>query len=66
MDNQEKPKRKTHTSNEVKKRYSDKTYNRYLLSFRKNEDADIIALIEAEKAKGLSTTEVFRKLIKGD
>lgn len=26
MENQEKPKRKTHTSNEVKKRCNDKTY----------------------------------------
>ena len=61
---EEKKKRKTYTSNEVKKRYNDKTYQRYQLNLRKIEDADLIERIEKEKASGLSTTEAIKKLIK--
>ena len=57
-------KRRTHTSSEVKKRYNDKTYQRYQLTLRKTEDADLIERIENEKASGLSTTEAIKKLIK--
>lgn len=64
IENQEKPKRKTHTSNEVKKRYNDKTYQQYALKLRKLEDADLIARIEAEKAKGFGTTEAIKRLLK--
>lgn len=60
----DKPKRKTFTSSAVKKRYNDKTYKKYITSFRIVEDADIIALVEAEKSKGLQTTEIFRNLIR--
>ena len=61
---EEKKKRKTYTSNEVKKRYNDKTYQRYQLNLRKVEDADLINRIEKEKASGLSTSEAIKKLIK--
>ena len=64
IENQEKPKRKTHTSTEVKKRYNDKTYKSYSLNLRKLEDADLIARIEAEKAKGFGTTEAIKRLLK--
>jgi hypothetical protein len=57
-------KRRTHTSSEVKKRYNDKTYQRYQLTLRKTEDADLIERIEKEKASGLSTSEAIKKLIK--
>lgn len=57
-------KRKTHTSNEVKKRYNDKTYTRFQVSLRKDEDADLIAYIEEQKASGASVTEAIRKLYK--
>jgi plasmid rolling circle replication initiator protein Rep len=57
-------KRKTHTSSEVKKRYNDKTYQRYQLNLRKVEDADLIERIEKEKASGFTTTEAIKKLIK--
>lgn len=57
-------KRKTTTSNEVKQRYIKKTYERYLLTLRKVEDADLINRIEKEKASGLSTSEAIKKLIK--
>jgi hypothetical protein len=61
---EEKKKRKTFTSSEVKERYNKKTYQRYQLTLRKVEDADLIELIEKEKASGLSTSEAIKKLIK--
>ena len=64
IENPEKPKRKTHTSNEVKKRYNDKTYQQYALKLRKVEDADIIAMIDAERAKGYQTSESIKNLIR--
>lgn len=64
IENAEKPKRKTHTSSEVKKRYNDKTYKAYTLNLRKCEDADLIARIEAEKEKGFGTTEAIKRLLK--
>ena len=64
LQNQEKPKRKTHTSNEVKSRYAAKTYNRLMLTLRKAEDADIIAMIDAERAKGYQTSEAIKNLIR--
>lgn len=57
-------KRKTHTSNEVKKRYNQKTYIQYAIKLRKVEDAEIIDLIENEKKKGFGTTDAIKNLIK--
>lgn len=51
------------TSNAAKLRYNTKTYARYELKLRKVEDAELIARIEAEKAKGLSTTEAIKILL---
>lgn len=56
-------KRKTHTSSEVKTRYNKKTYQQYALKLRKTEDAATIEKIEAEKAKGYSTSEAIKNLI---
>ena len=64
MENQEKPKRKTRTSNEVNQRYKKKTYDRRMLTLRKVEDADIIAMIDAERAKGYQTSEAIKNLIR--
>ncbi len=64
MPENEKRKRKTHTSSEVKRRYNKKTYKNYNVNFRYKEDEDIIKLIENEKEKGLSTTEIFRKYVR--
>ena len=61
---EEKKKRKSYTSNEVKKRYNDKTYQRFQLNLRKVEDAELIERIEEEKAKGFSTSEAIKNLIK--
>ena len=60
---QEKPKRKTHTSTEVKERFIKKTYKPYTVNFRKVEDAEVIELVEAEKAKGYGNREAFKRLI---
>ena len=57
-------KRKTYTSSEVKKRYNDKTYTRFQISLRKDEDAELIAYIEQAKQNGESVTEAIRKLYK--
>lgn len=57
-------KRKTHTSTEVKARYNKKTYKNYNLNLRIDNDSDIIAAIENEKASGASTTEAFRRLLR--
>lgn len=65
MEDKTKPKRKTHTSTEVKQRYNKKTYDRITFSLRKTEDADIIDRIEAEKAKGHSTNTAIKNLIRG-
>ena len=64
IENQEKPKRKTHTSNEVILRYQKKTYQQYALKLRKVEDADIIAMIDAVRAKGYQTSEAIKNLIR--
>lgn len=55
--------RKTKTSVEVKQRYIDKTYKRYLLSLRNDTDAALIAKIEALKASGMSANEAVKYLI---
>lgn len=58
-----KPKRKTHTSSEVKARYNKKTYKHYSFALRINQDAEIIEKIENEKQNGLSTAQAIKKLI---
>ena len=45
-------------------RYNKKTYKNYNVNLRVVEDAEIIKLIEDEKAKGANTTEAFRNLLK--
>ena len=55
----EKKKRKTFTSYEVKKRYDVKTYKRYNVALRMDEDADLIQYIDQHKGSE-GTTEIFR------
>ena len=55
-------KRKTTTSTEVKNRWNTKTYKKYQVNFRKEEDADIIQFIEETK-KEKTTSEIFREAI---
>ena len=60
MAEQEKPKRKTHTSSEVKNRYNKKTYTTIVLSLRKEK-------AEAYKQKctelGISFSEPLHKAV---
>ena len=65
MAEEQRTKRKTFTSTEVKTRYIKKAYNRYLLTLRKDSDKDreIIDKIESLKAEGLSASEAIKKLI---
>ena len=59
-------KRKTHTSTAVKKKYNDKTYCRYSVSFRRNKDADLISRVEKLKSDGYKPTDAFRKIMEGE
>lgn len=56
------PKYKTHTSNEVKKRYNDKTYTRLTVNFRNDEDAELIDYLERKKAEGILPSAAVREL----
>lgn len=47
------------TSTEVKNRWNAKTYKRYQVSLRKDDDSDLIQFIEQNKTKH-GTTELFR------
>lgn len=60
----EKPKRKTRTSNEVKKRYNDKTYKQYAIKLRYDTDGPLIQAIERLKEQGISTTEAIKIALK--
>ena len=51
--------RKTTTSTEVKNRWNAKTYQRYTVNLRKDEDADLIAAVERLKDR-YSVSEIFR------
>lgn len=47
------------TSTEVKARWNEKTYKRYQVYLRQDEDADLIEFLEQNKATH-GTTELFR------
>ena len=51
--------RKTTTSTEVKNRWNAKTYQRYTVNLRKDEDADLIAAVERLKDR-YNVSEIFR------
>lgn len=51
--------RKTTTSTEIKNRWNAKTYQRYTVNLRKDEDADLIAAVERLKDR-YSVSEIFR------
>ena len=60
----EKPKRKTHTSSEVKMRYMKKTYAQYAVKLRRDSDQDVIDAIEKLKAEGINTSAAVIQLIR--
>ena len=51
------------TSNQVKNNWKRRNYRQYNVNLRIDVDGDLIDLVEAEKEKGLNTTEVFRKAL---
>lgn len=53
-------KRKTTTSSEVKERYNAKTYQRYTVRLRKEDDAELVRYIESKKDI-ISTSELFKE-----
>ena len=59
----QKPKRKTHTSTAVKSRYISKTYQRYALTLRNVDDAELIAAIEAERSEGMSDSALIKGIL---
>ena len=54
--------RKSMTSTEVKQRYKDKTYKKYYVYLRKDEDRDLIEWIDRHKER-LGTTNIFREAL---
>jgi len=54
--------RKTTTSTEVKQRWNAKTYKRYTVNLRKDEDAELIKLVESSKTRR-GTTDIFREAL---
>ena len=52
---------KTKTSTEVKQRWENKAYKKYMIRLRKDSDSDLIDFIEQQKSEGKQTTELFRE-----
>lgn len=55
--------RKTTTSTEVKQRWIDKTYKRYVVSLRQDTQGELINLVENRKKEGYSTSEIFAEAL---
>ena len=49
----------SYTSSEVKQRWENKAYKKFLVRFREDTDKEIIDYIEANKER-FGTTEIFR------
>jgi len=56
-------KRKTYTSTEVSERYKKKTYDRFIIRLRKEDDRELISYINANKERVGGTTNLFREAI---
>lgn len=54
-------KRKTTTSTEVKNNWNAKTYKRFTISLRKDEDAELIDFVEEAKQKDIGVSDIFRR-----
>ena len=50
------------TSSEVKQRWMDKAYKKYMVQLRYDTDQDLIDFVEANKEK-LGTTNIFREAL---
>ena len=53
---------KTRTSTEVKQRYKDKSYKRYQIYLRHDDDRELINWIDSHK-DSLGTTSIFREAL---
>lgn len=51
--------RKTTTSTDVKNRWNAKTYKRYQVSLRKEEDSELIQFVESLNGR-IGTSDIFR------
>ena len=54
--------RKTTTSTEVKQRWENSAYQKYMIRLRREDDADLIEFIEDNK-ESIGTTELFRRAL---
>lgn len=54
--------RKTTTSTEVKQRWENSAYQKYMIRLRVEDDADLIAFIDENK-EAIGTTELFRRAL---
>lgn len=54
---------KTHTSTEVKQRWIDNNYKRYIASLRYDTDRELIDYIEERKHNGDMTSEIIKEAI---
>ena len=52
---------KTKTSTEVKQRWENKSYKKYMVRMRVDDDKPLIDFIECEKKKGKGTSEIFKE-----
>ena len=68
MPDEQKPKRKTHTSSAVKMRYNAKTYRKFTLTLRVDNpaDADLIAAIDAHLVNGMSQSDAIKSIMRGE
>lgn len=46
------------------KKYIDKTYVSYTIRFRKDEDAELISILNDKKAQGFTPSDVFKYLLR--
>lgn len=52
------------TGYEANKKYLNKAYVFYTVALRKDDDAELISIVEGKKAQGFSVSEIFRELVK--
>ena len=50
------------TSTEVKQRWINDNYERYVVSFRVDSDTEIINYIRSKQNEGAKTSEIFREV----
>lgn len=66
MPDEQKPKRKTHTSTAVKARYNAKTYKQYSVAFRYDDDKDLLNRIDAFLVNGYSAAQAIKAIMRGE